>query len=76
MKDELRHDIVQRWQQGQSQRHIASELDVSRRTVGRVLATARDSPNHSTLAARHYQIADAFVPQTRIMNHVSLTTHH
>jgi transposase len=39
MKDELRHDIVQRWQQGQSQRHIASELGVSRRTVGRVLAT-------------------------------------
>ena len=38
MKEELRHDIVQRWQQGQSQRHIASELGVSRRTVGRVLA--------------------------------------
>jgi transposase len=38
MKEELRHDIVQRWQQGQSQRHIADELGVSRRTVGRVLA--------------------------------------
>jgi transposase len=38
MKEELRHDIVQRWQQGQSQRHIASELGVSRRTVERVLA--------------------------------------
>ena len=38
MKEELRHDIVQRWQQGQSQRQIASELGVSRRTVERVLA--------------------------------------
>ena len=32
MKEELRHAIVQRWQQGQSQRHIASELGVSRRS--------------------------------------------
>lgn len=38
MKEELRHEIVQRWQQGQSQRHMARELGVSRRTVGRVLA--------------------------------------
>jgi transposase len=38
MKEELRHDIVQRWQQGQSQRHMARELGVSRRTLGRVLA--------------------------------------
>ena len=35
MKEELRHDIVQRWQQRQSQRHIARELGLSRRTVGR-----------------------------------------
>jgi transposase len=38
MKEELRHDLVQRWQQGQSQRHIARELGLSRRTVARVLA--------------------------------------
>jgi transposase len=38
MKEELRHDIVQRWQQGQSQRHMARALGLSRRTVGRVLA--------------------------------------
>lgn len=38
MKEELRHDIVQRFGQGQSQRHIARELSVSRHTVGRVLA--------------------------------------
>ncbi len=38
MTEELRHAIVQRWQEGQSQRHIARQLGVSRRTVGRVLA--------------------------------------
>src|SRR5580698_3987298 len=38
MKEELRHAIVQRWQQRQSQRHIARELGLSRRTVRRVLA--------------------------------------
>jgi len=38
MKAELRQDIVQRWQQGQSQRSMARELGVSRRTVARVLA--------------------------------------
>lgn len=37
MKEELRHEIVQRWQQGQSQRCIARELRVSRDTVARVL---------------------------------------
>lgn len=41
MKEEVRHDIVQRWQQGESQRHIARDLGVSRRTVGRVLAAVR-----------------------------------
>jgi transposase len=38
MKEALRHDIVQRWQQGQSQRHIARALGLTRRTVARVLA--------------------------------------
>jgi transposase len=38
MTEALRHDIVQRWQQGQSQRHMACELGVSRRTIARVLA--------------------------------------
>lgn len=37
MKEELRHDIVQRFQQGQAQRHIARELGLSRHTVARVL---------------------------------------
>jgi transposase len=38
MTESLRHDIVQRWQQGQSQRRIAHAVGVSRRTVARVLA--------------------------------------
>lgn len=37
MKEELRHDIVQRWQEGQSQRQIASDLGLSRSAVARVL---------------------------------------
>jgi DNA-binding transcriptional regulator LsrR (DeoR family) len=37
MKEELRHAIVQRWQQGQSQHHIARELGLSRGAVQRVL---------------------------------------
>jgi transposase len=41
MKEEVRHDIVQRLQQGQSQRHMARELGVSRRTVARVLAAVQ-----------------------------------
>jgi transposase len=38
MKEELRHDIVQRFEQGQAQRHIARALAVSRHSVARVLA--------------------------------------
>jgi transposase len=37
MKEELRHEIVQRFEQGQSQRLIARELRLSRPTVARVL---------------------------------------
>ena len=39
MREELRHDIVQRWQHGQSQRQIANDLGLSRSAVARVLRT-------------------------------------
>lgn len=38
MNEELRNEILRRWQGGQSIRAIARELGVSRRTVGRVVA--------------------------------------
>jgi transposase len=38
MTEEMRNEIVRRWQTGASLRQIARELRVSRRTVGRVLA--------------------------------------
>jgi transposase len=38
MTEELRNEIVRRWEAGTSMRQIARELGMSRRTVGRVLA--------------------------------------
>jgi transposase len=37
MTEEMRNEIVQRWQQGASKRQIADEIGMSRRTVSRVL---------------------------------------
>jgi transposase len=71
MREELRHDMVQRWQQGQSQRHMARELGVSRRTIARVLAKvsqerAQGNMPHELQAAPARDCAiDAYEPKLR-----------
>lgn len=52
MTEELRNEIVRRWQEGTSQRQIARDLGVSRRSVGRVLAGVQAQRRGAASASR------------------------
>ena len=51
MNEATRHDIVQRFQAGQSQRRIAAELHLARATVQEVLADVADQRARGTTPA-------------------------
>jgi transposase len=61
MTEELRNEIVKRWQAQQSQRQIARDLEVSRSVVARVLAALRGQrAGHKPPRPRRQRQLDAY----------------